>query len=273
MIGLILSSSLLSLLILIALIYLLILIRPTKKAEVDPVLLCDYAHRGLHDKVTPENSLAAFSLACEEGLGMELDVQLSRDGEVMVFHDYTLKRMTGEEGKLCERTAEELSQLRLKDSDQTIPTFRQVLELVGGRTPLLVELKGGGSDVSLCPKVAELLSTYQGPYCIESFNPLLLGEIRKHLPDAYRGLLYTNLYRDKENRTLKNFLPLCMALNFHAKPNFIAYNKKDRDSLPVRLTTRLYKAPKFVWTVKTQEGVDLAHSLGEHPIFERRDKE
>ena len=88
-------------------IYLFILVRPPKKTKPDPVLLCDYAHRGLHNgKDAPENSLAAFEAACRAGYGIELDVQLSRDGKVMVFHDGTLVRMTGCDKKLCELTAE-----------------------------------------------------------------------------------------------------------------------------------------------------------------------
>ena len=87
-------------------LYLALLIRPCKKKQIDPTLLCDYAHRGLHGNGIPENSLAAFELACQKGYGIELDVQLSRDGEVMVFHDYSLERMTGRKEKLCELETE-----------------------------------------------------------------------------------------------------------------------------------------------------------------------
>lgn len=262
------SLTLLSLLLLLLLLYLLILIRPRKKKEMDRQLLCDYAHRGLHGNGVPENSLAAFELACREGYGIELDVQLSKDGEVMVFHDYSLVRMTGREEKLCELDAKELSTLSLARSDQTIPTLKQVLALVAGRVPLLVELKGESIDASLCPKVAALLQAYEGRYCLESFNPMLVKSMRKQMPDALCGLLYTNVCREKKKRSALNLLLTCMAFNFLARPHFIAYNKEDRRSLAVALTTKLYRAPKFVWTVKTREEFDLAHRLGEHPIFE-----
>ena len=265
-------ASLLGFLLLTALIYLLILVRPTKKIKPDPVLLCDYAHRGLHGDGNPENSRAAFARACEEGFGIELDVQLSRDGVVMVFHDATLVRMTGRDGKLCDYTSDELRTFRLADSDETIPTFEEVLALVDGRVPLLVELKGGTTNVALCPKVAALLRDYRGPYCIESFNPILLGEMRKHLPHAFRGMLYTNLCQKKKNYSLLNMLLSAMALNVVAKADFIAYNQEYRDSLPVKITTKLYGAPHLVWTTRGDRERAEAKAHGEHAIFELYEK-
>lgn len=268
MVALIISSSILSLALLLALIYLFVLILPRSDVKPDPALLCHYVHRGLHNKEIPENSLAAFEAACKAGYGIELDVQLSRDGVVMVFHDYTLVRMTGCDKKLCELDAEELSSLFLADSDQTIPTFSQVLSLVDGRVPILVELKGEDLNTALCEKVAAQLKDYKGAYCLESFNPLLIGNMKKYLPHAFRGLLYTNVCRDKKKKSALNVALTAMALNVVAKPHFIAYNKADRDSLPVKITTKLYGAPKFVWTVKSREELDTANEKGELSIFE-----
>ena len=250
-------------------IYLFILVRPPKKTKPDPALLRDYAHRGLHNgKDAPENSLAAFEAACQAGYGIELDVQLSRDGKVMVFHDYKLARMTGCDKKLCELTAEELTALTLGSSDQTIPTFEEVLSLVDGRVPLLVELKGENFDTSLCPEVAKLLQNYKGLYCIESFNPLLIGNMNKHFPKTFCGLLYTNVCRDKKKHSALNIALTAMALNVVARPDFIAFSKHDRNSLPVKITTKFFGAPKFVWTVNTREELDTALKNGELPIFE-----
>lgn len=265
-------AAIVAALLILFLIYLLLLIRPSGRVKPSPTLLCDYAHRGLHGDTVPENSLRAFALACEKGVGIELDVQLSRDGEVMVFHDYTLIRMTGCDKKLCELDAAELGKLALAGSDQTIPTFKAVLALVNGRVPLLVELKGEDFDTSLCEKVASLLSDYHGEYCLESFNPLLIGNMKKYLPHAFRGLLYTNVCRDKKKRSALNIALTCMALNAVARPDFIAYNKKDRASLPVKITTRFFRAPRFVWTVKTDDEMQIAHRLGECPIFEKIEK-
>ncbi len=268
-------SAILSLALILFLLYILIFIRPRAKACENSRLLCDYAHRGLHDGntgETPENSLAAFELACKAGHGIELDVQLSKDGVVMVFHDYTLIRMTGVDKKLCELEASELGLLHLAGTEQTIPTFAEVLALVDGRVPILVELKGENFDTALCPKVAEMLSQYKGDYCIESFNPLLIKEMKKHLPESYRGLLYTNACRDKKKATVINVAVSLMLLNFLAKPDFIAFNKIDRGSFPVWVTTHFYRAVKFVWTVRTKEELNVAHEKAEHPIFEMIDQ-
>lgn len=262
-------GSLVGLGLLLFLIYILVLIRPSGRAPEDKTLIGDYAHRGLHSDKVPENSLKAFELACRAGYGIELDVQLSRDGEVMVFHDYTLVRMTGVDKKLCELDASELSQLRLKGTEQRIPTFSEVMELVDGRVPILVELKGENFDTSLCPKVAELLSAYKGSYCIESFNPLLVKQMRKLFPDVFCGLLYTNAIKEKKKTSVINIAVTLMALNFLCKPNFIAFDEKYRDSFFVKVTTRFYKTPKFVWTIKSRESLDMAHRLGECPIFEK----
>ena len=250
-----------------AAVYLFVLVRPRGR-ECKKELLCDYAHRGLHGEGVPENSLAAFARAAEAGYGIELDVQLSRDGVVMVFHDDTLVRMTGCDKKLHELTAQELQTLSLAGTEQRIPTFAEVLSLVDGRVPLLVELKGESADVSLCKKVAPLLSDYVGAYCVESFNPLLLYGMKKHLPDACYGQLYTNVCRDKNKTTLLHVLLTSMALNVLSRPDFVAYNKQDRDALPVKIATRLFGAARFVWTVKGAQELDGAHARGEHAIFE-----
>ncbi len=254
--------------VLVALVYLLILVRPRGRAPADKALLCDYAHRGLHGGEAPENSMAAFRRAVEAGCGIELDVQLSADGAVMVFHDYTLARMTGDHRKLAELTAAELKSLRLGGTDEGIPTFREVLDLVDGRIPLLVELKGEDLNAALCPKVAEILRDYKGPFCLESFNPLLIREMQKHLPGAFCGLLYTDVVREKKKASPLNVILSSMGLNFLCRPHFIAFDERDRRSLPVRLATGLYNTPKFVWTVRSRAGMDTAHACGEHAIFE-----
>jgi len=253
--------------VLSAAVYLFVLVRPRGKA-IDRALLCDYAHRGLHGEGVPENSLAAFARAVEAGYGIELDVQLSRDGTVMVFHDATLTRMTDCDKKVNELNVNELQALSLAGTEQTVPTFVEVLTLVGGKVPLLVELKGETTDVSLCKKVASLLSDYDGAYCIESFNPLLVHGMKKYLPDACYGQLYTNVCRDKNKTTLLHALLTSMALNVLSRPDFIAYNKQDRDALPVKLTTRLFGASRFVWTVRGREEQKNAHIQGECAIFE-----
>lgn len=237
--------------IVIFLLY-LISVKPRKR-EFNKSLLVNYAHRGLWGESIPENSLKAFDNAVKNGLAIELDVQLSKDNVVMVFHDYTLKRMTGAEEKLNELTLKELKELSLLNSEEKIPTFIEVLEIVNGKVPLLVELKGENFDSSLCPKVAGILKDYKGEYCVESFNPLLIKNIKKYLPNVFCGQLYTNVVKEKKKVSILNILLTLMSFNFIAHPDFIAYNKKVRNSLPVKITTGLFKTPKFVWTVKDED--------------------
>ena len=258
----------LGIIILLVALYFLVFVRPNAKLPENKNLLCSYAHRGLWNEKFPENSISAFQNAVDNGYGIELDVQLSRDGEVMVFHDYSLLRMTGCDKKLCELSLEELKQLNLKGTNQKIPTFLEVLQVIDSKVPLLVELKGETLDTSLCPKVAEILKSYKGDYCIESFNPFLIKTMQKYLPNAYYGQLYTNVCRDKKKYSALNILLTLMIFNFLAKPNFISYNKLDRQNFAVKLTTNVYKAPKFVWTPDTKQEIDLAKELCEYPIFE-----
>ena len=255
-----------ALILISALGYIFVLARPC--GRISDRLLTDYAHRGLHNDKIPENSLTAFERAIDAGFGIELDVQLSRDGEVMVFHDYSLERMTGRNAKLAELTAAELSELRLGGTDERIPRFDELLELVNGRVPLLIELKGESLDASLCPKVAELLGGYKGAYCVESFNPMLLYRFAKLCPEVTRGILYTNVCREKHRVNILNLLLGCMALNFLARPAFIAYDERYAGAFPVKLCTKFYRAGRFVWTIRSRESFERARSEGAHTIFE-----
>ena len=234
-------------------------------------LRVDYAHRGLHDGEIPENSLPAFARAVEEGFGIELDVQLSSDGVIMVFHDDTLIRMTGVEGKLHEYTCAQLQQMRLADSEETIPTFDQVLEVVDGRIPLLIELKGesAGGDGALCEKLAERLEGYRGDYCVESFNPMILSWFRKNRPQIARGQLVTNTVKErpKGNKFL-NFLLAHLMLNVVSRPDFVAYNEKYDRELALRLNIGLFRAPAFVWTVRDTQTWRAFRKAGSPSIFE-----
>ena len=234
-------------------------------------LRVDYAHRGLHGGTIPENALPAFARAAEEGFGIELDVQLSSDGVIMVFHDDTLIRMTGVEGKLREYTCAQLQQMRLADSEETIPTFDRVLEVVDGRVPLLIELKGesAGGNGTLCEKLAERLERYSGAYCVESFNPMILSWFRKNRPQIARGQLVTNTVKErpKGNKFL-NFLLAHLMLNVLSRPDFVAYNEKYDREFALRLNIGLFRAPSFVWTVRDNKTREAFRKAGSPSIFE-----
>ncbi len=210
----------------------------------------NYAHRGLHsrDRSVPENSLPAFRRAAAEGYGIELDVQLSRDGKVVVFHDDTLDRVCGVHARVDDLTWDELSALRLCGTEERIPLFSEVLKSINGCEALIVELKNGPRNRELCEKTLALLSEYRGNVCIESFNPLIVAWFRFHAPDMVRGQLATTVqnYRDDNITGFKAFALHNTLLNFLARPQFIAYRVGSRPPL-VRLCTRL-GALNIGWT-------------------------
>lgn len=210
----------------------------------------NYAHRGLHsrDRLIPENSLPAFQQAARAGYGIELDVQLSRDGEVVVFHDDTLDRVCGVHARVDELTWAELRELRLCGTQERIPLFSEVLKSIAGCEALIVELKNGRRNRELCEKTNQLLEDYHGNVCIESFNPLIVAWFRFHEPDLVRGQLATTWrdYAESGIRGLKAFVLHNTLLNVVARPQFIAYRIGYRPPL-VRLCCAL-GALNIGWT-------------------------
>lgn len=248
----------------LAFLYILCLLSRTRRPAAGELLCLPFAHRGLHDAHLPENSLAAFRAAVAAGVGIELDVQLSSDGVLMVFHDDTLFRMTGKEGKLSDYTSAALVQMRLGESDETIPTFAQVLETVGGRVPLLVEIKYHNRIQETCEKTAAQLDVYKGSYLIESFHPLAVRWFAKHRPSVVRGQLASHAL--KEKRSASHFIIDSMLLNFLARPDFIAYRVQDRRHVPF-LLAKLWHPYTVAWTVKTMDELTSATGF-DQVIFE-----
>lgn len=226
-----------------------------------------YAHRGLHDNETenPENSLAAFGKAVDAGYGIELDIQLTKDKQVVVFHDDYLQRICGVEGKISDYTYEQLQEFRLCKSQERIPLFTEVLKLVDGKVPLIVEFKGNNSmDTSLCPEGAQILDNYKGLYCVESFNPLMVAWYRKNRPKVVRGQLAERFFSNTKKSVL-HFVLQNLLLNFYTKPDFIAYKWSDRKTLSRKLCRGLYGATAVTWTIQSQ--ADLEASRNSFDIF------
>ncbi len=247
----------------------LFLIAPRARRKAVKPFLRPYAHRGLWGEGAPENSLAAFEAAAARGFAIELDVQLSKDGKVMVFHDYTLTRMCQKEAFLSDLTAEELGAMTLGGTKEKIPTLEEVLSLVDGRVPLLIELKGENGNTALCPVVAEMLDGYGGAYCVESFNPLLLHWFKKHRPLVVRGLLSTDLIKEKkEGSRVRNFALSALLVTFLCRPAFHAWNQYYPHRLALRLGIKLLGAASFVYTVKNQADLDRHVAAGNAPIFD-----
>lgn len=235
------------------------------RSQKAPFMGLNCAHRGLHseDKSVPENSLEAFRLAAEAGYGIELDVQLSKDGKVVVFHDDTLNRVCGMDARVDELDYEELKKLSLCGSEYTIPLLAEVLKLVDGRSNLIVELKGGRRNNELCEKTRDILDYYDGIFCVESFNPGIVRWFKKNAPDYLRGqLAMPEEDYDESVCPLLRFLLSHGLTNLIARPHFIAYKIGPRP-LSIRFA-ELLGAMKVGWTAHDKKSEKGRHCV----IFE-----
>ena len=233
------------------------LIRPDNRRRQECLAFSawNFAHRGLWDMNAgiPENSLPAFRRAAERGFAIELDVHLTADGQLAVFHDDTLSRMCGLNRTVESMNYSELARLRLLNTEHRIPLLSEVLKLVEGRVPLLIEMKLPTRSTRLCPLLDRELDAYSGPYLIESFNPLGLRWYRKHRPAVLRGQLAC---RHAPAPGLEGFLRKLSAsllINCVSRPHFIAYHFRHMDGLGVRLNQSLFQIPVFAWTIRSQE--------------------
>lgn len=239
------------------------------------------AHRGLHDVAVPqsgdpsggadcsgaapENSLTAFAYAAEHGYMIENDIHITKDGEVVVFHDDDLFRMTGVHGKPEDMTLADLKTLRLAGTDERIPTLRECLDVVSGRVPLLIEFKciDRATCDRLCPAAASVLADYTGKYLIQSFYPLVLSYYRKHHPDICRGQLSKGFYKEPLYMKLLG----CLVYNFLARPDFVSYDHEDATHPCRRFCTALGAYP-VGWTFRSEDELK-AHGHWFHTfIFE-----
>ena len=261
--------SVISALLLFFLIFLFLIAPGKKREEMENFKSKKYAHRGLHDATRAENSLSAFRAAVDAGYGIELDVRLSKDGVLVVFHDDTLDRVTGEVGRVDSRTAAELGKINLSGTADTVPTFEEVLKVVNGRVPLLVELKEDAGKYGVTEKALEMLKEYKGEYIIESFNPLALGRVKKLAPEVMRGFLSQNFLSQKKYRSATYFLLQNLLLNVVCRPDFIAYKHSDYKNASLRLVKALFKPATLAWTVRSKTEEDEAYLCGfDGVIFE-----
>lgn len=212
------------------------------------------AHRGLHGDGVPENSLPAFLGAVTQGFAIELDVHLTSDGRLAVFHDDNLHRMTGVNRRIEQCGWAELQALRLAGTSCRIPSLHEVLELVGGRVPLLIEAKDDAFSGKLERAMVDLLSGYTGPYLVESFNPYVVWWFKKNAPNVPRGQLAA--WNFPELSPIKCWALRHMVFNCVTKPHFIAYNVSD-------MTDAFLKKCGcgrgiFAWTIRTPEEYEKA---------------
>ncbi|MEG2881805.1 MAG: glycerophosphodiester phosphodiesterase family protein [Christensenella sp.] len=238
-----------------------------------------YAHRGLHNPLYPENSLPAFENAVAHGFAIELDVQMTRDGKIVVFHDATLERMAGINCKISDCTLAELRNIQLGDTQYTIPTLHETLRLVNGRVPLLIEIKKKGFAGALERELYNIMNEYGGKYAVQSFSPFSMRWFKKNAPRILRGQLSCNFSLCKDNFPASMcsfvrffaskllFIVQRLWVNFIGRPNFISYELQKVNS---RLIRRLRKsgAPIFAWTVRTYEEYLRAKPYTDSVIFE-----
>ena len=229
-----------------------------------------YAHRGLFGNGVPENSMAAFRASLERGYGIEFDVHLMRDGNLAVIHDSSLKRTAGADVRIEDLTKEDLEKYPLEGTGEKIPLLGELLELYAGKAPLIIELKPEkGNHTALCEAVCKMLESYEGVYCMESFDPRSVAWLKKNRPQIIRGQLAYNYF------SKKGFLPwpLKVLLTFSlvhvaTRPDFIAYRYCDRNMFTTTLCRKVLGLQGVSWTIKTQEEYDIAVKDGWIPIFE-----
>jgi len=230
-----------------------------------------FAHRGLHDleRGIPENSSAAFERACRLGFGIELDVRMSREGTPHVFHDATLKRVCGIKKQLSELSDRELAAVRLFSTAEKIPTLAEVLDLVAGRVPLLVELKNEGKPKQLAEVTSRMLDDYRGFRMVQSFDPRLLREFARLSPATLCGLLATRLRENGEKiGRLLDFGLRNLMVGFIHRPDFISFEFSKRDRLSAFARRIIARGPELGWTIRTPEDFQAAREAGVIPIFE-----
>lgn len=219
-----------------------------------------YAHRGLHGPGRMENSPTAFAAAIDAGLGIECDVQRTADDRAAVFHDWELDRLTGETGPAAARTLAELARIGLRESSDTIPPLTDLLALVAGRAPLLIELKSREDlpVAPLCRAVWRDLAGYRGPHAVMSFDPRVGHWFARHAPETVRGLVAS----ERLDRSWRGSLRLRLAL-WRARPDFLACDVRDLPS-PFAAAQRARGLPVLTWTVATPDLRQraLAHADG-----------
>ncbi len=230
------------------------------------------AHRGLHCNKSdaPENSLLAFRRAVSAGYGIELDVRETKDEALVICHDDSLRRVAGLKGKkISEMPLREVKQIRLFRSEQTIPTLEEALSVIRGRVPIIVEIKSENMrDVArVSAHTAELLDSYQGMFCVESFNPASVRWFRKNRPETLRGQLSDQFHDPFPDRLLL-FLFSCCVFNFLTKPDFIAYRYSCSNLMRFRILHDLFHACCAGWTIRSREALEQAAPVFDVIIFD-----
>jgi len=220
------------------------------------------AHRGFPDmnKSRWENTLSAFPAAAERGYAIECDVHLSSDGVPVIIHDQDLQRLTGQDGFVWQRTAAELATFKVGGTSDQVPTLQEALDLVDGRVPMVVELKGiPGRDEGLVARVGKMLKRYRGKAAIMSFDHWLIRDFAKHAPGIPGGL---TAYGTDAKLIEAHFAMLAHELAF------TSYAAGDLPNPFVSFVREKLKMPVITWTVHDQPAIDLTLKYADQMTFE-----
>lgn len=223
-----------------------------------------FAHRGLHSAGVPENSLAAAKAAIARGFGIECDIQRSADNRAIVFHDWELERLTGENGKVCDLTSEKFGSLRLAGSSETPVTLERFLDDVAGRAPLLIEIKSKPDyEIDpICSDVSFQLARRSGSFAVMSFDPRVPQWFALHAPNLPRGLVGTDSILEGFEGMWRD--PDCLE---KAAPDFLAIDLRDVDH-PAATAWRGQGKPVLTWTVRSAEDRGKALNFADAIIAE-----
>jgi glycerophosphoryl diester phosphodiesterase len=245
-----------------------------------------FAHRGLHDtaKAPPgnpngdaasgivENTPSAFAAAIAGGYGIECDLRLSADGEVMVFHDATLERLTESRGALAGKTAAALRNIPFKRTSDRMLSLPELCDMVGGRVPLLLELKSDfDASLALPAALSRIVRSYSGPAAAMSFDPHQVAALRALAPSLPRGIVAERRYDHVEWAGLPAAARFCLPYLLHAprtRPHFVAYAIDDLPAFAPLIARRLFGLPLLVWTVRTPAQQACARRWADQMIFE-----
>lgn len=227
------------------------------------------AHRGLLTTEFPENTISSFNNAAAHGYAIELDVQLSKDGVPMVFHDNTLNRLTGKSGTIKDYTSSELAGIIIKGSDEGIPNLNQVLSHINEKVPILIEIKNYNGEYGKLEKaVYETVKDYHGDYAVISFDPHTLSWFSKNAPHILRGQLASSADRMYMFNWPLHKRVVCnhFLLNWKSKPDFIMYDVND---VPQRSVEKIRRfMPVMLYTIKNTEALKLAMDNADNVVFE-----
>ncbi len=226
------------------------------------------AHRGLYNKDVPENSLEAFRRALLKGYAIELDVRMTKDEKIVVFHDSNTKRMTGIDKNVEESTYLELQELNLGDSKEKICLLEDVLLCVQGKVYLDIEIKNTKKIKLIVKKLVAILDGYTGLYSLKSFNPLIVRFYKKLRPDSICGVLCCH-FKSVFPKVMRNVLTNCQYF-FLYKPDFVAYKLTDYNK-KIEFKLKQYGVPVMLWTIRNLDDLDQALGLSNYIIFDSFD--